>query len=196
MSAYGDNGYELLGVDPTSKKFSQYYPSYVQYEPDFFSLEAVRRRTQKNAKIITSISMFYDLPDPSDFVAQIRETLADDGIWILEQSYMPTMVDVVSYDTVCHEHLEYYALRQIKWLVDRAGMKIIDVVLNDVNGGSFQVVVAKNVNRVANEEQIATLLRHEDEGGYTSGQVFSKFRENIEIHKRDLLAFFAKAKEE
>jgi NDP-4-keto-2,6-dideoxyhexose 3-C-methyltransferase len=63
--------------------------------------------------------MFYDLPSPMDFVEDIKKVLADDGIWILEQSYMPTMIDMVSYDTVCHEHLEYYALKQIKWMVDR-----------------------------------------------------------------------------
>lgn len=91
-------------------------------------------KTDKKAKIITSISMFYDLPDPVKFVADVKSTLADDGIWILEQSYMPTMIDVVSYDTVCHEHLEYYALKQIQWLVENAGMKILDVELNDVNG--------------------------------------------------------------
>jgi NDP-4-keto-2,6-dideoxyhexose 3-C-methyltransferase len=134
LSAYGDHGYELLGVDPTSRKFAQYYPGYVDYVSEFFTADAVRSKTDKKAKIITSVSMFYDLPDPVAFVADVKEVLADDGIWILEQSYMPTMIDMVSYDTVCHEHLEYYALKQIKWLVDNAGMKIIDVTLNDVNG--------------------------------------------------------------
>jgi len=142
------------------------------------------------------MSMFYDLPDPTTFVADLANVLADDGIWILEQSYMPTMIDVVSYDTVCHEHLEYYALKQIKWLVDGAGMKIIDVTLNDVNGGSFQVVVSKDVNREANQEAIDTLLMHEEEGGYSSGAVFEKFRENIEIHRQAVLDFFATAKRE
>jgi NDP-4-keto-2,6-dideoxyhexose 3-C-methyltransferase len=79
----------------------------------------VKQKTDKKAKVITSISMFYDLPSPMNFVKDIKEVLDDDGIWILEQSYMPTMIDMVSYDTVCHEHLEYYALKQIKWMVDR-----------------------------------------------------------------------------
>jgi NDP-4-keto-2,6-dideoxyhexose 3-C-methyltransferase len=196
LSAYGDHGYELLGVDPTSRKFAQYYPGYVDYVSEFFSADAVRSKTDKKAKIITSVSMFYDLPDPVAFVADVREVLADDGIWILEQSYMPTMIDIVSYDTVCHEHLEYYALKQIKWLVDSAGMKIIDVTLNDVNGWSFQVVVSKDITRVANEENIAKLLTHEEVGGYSSGDVFAQFRENIETHKKAVLEFFATAKEE
>ena len=196
LAAYGDHGYELLGVDPTSKKFSSYYPGYVDYVSDFFSLDAVRTKTDKKAKVITSISMFYDLPDPTTFVADVKKVLADDGIWILEQSYMPTMIDMVSYDTVCHEHLEYYALKQIQWLVDHAGMKIIDVTLNDVNGWSFQVIVSKDINREANQESIDKLLAHEEDGGYSSGAVFAQFRENIEIHKKAVLDFFTTAKKE
>lgn len=91
----------------------------MDFVSDFFSTAAVKTKTDKKAKIITSISMFYDLPDVMSFVEQVRDTLDDDGIWILEQSYMPTMIDMVSYDTICHEHLEYYALKQIQWVVSR-----------------------------------------------------------------------------
>jgi len=74
---------------------------------------------------------------------EISEILADDGVWILEQSYMPTMIDEAEYDTVCHEHLEYYGLRQIKWMADRVGLKIAGVEFNDINGGSFSVTLSK-----------------------------------------------------
>src|SRR4030095_4753795 len=92
---------------------------------------------------ITSFSMFYDLADPMAFMREIREVLADDGVWVFEQSYMPLMLDMNSYDTVCHEHLEFYALAQSKWMTDRVGFRIVDVEMNDVNGGSFSVTVAK-----------------------------------------------------
>ncbi len=196
LKAYGDHGFELLWVDPTSKKFASYYVPYTSFISDFYSASAVRTRTAKKAKVITSISMFYDLPQPMEFVKDIKEILDDDGIWLLEQSYMPTMIDVVSYDTVCHEHLEYYALKQIKWMVDKVGMKIIDVSLNDVNGWSFQVIVAKDIHTPANEEAITKLLEHEEKWWYSSGVVFDKFRNDIELHKYAVLAFFKKAKEE
>lgn len=194
LSAYWDNGYDLLWIDPTSKKFAQYYPSYVNYVSDFFSTDAVKSKTDKKAKIITSISMFYDLPNPTDFVRQIKETLDNNGIWVLEQSYMPTMIDMVSYDTVCHEHLEYYSMKQIKWLVDNAWMKIIDVVLNDINWWSFQVVVSKNTNRESNEENINKLLDFEEKWGYSSWKIFQSFRDNIESHKKEVIDFLNKAK--
>lgn len=196
LKAYGDNWYELLWIDPTARKFASYYAPYTDFVPDFFSAAAVRIKTQKKAKIVTSISMFYDLPHPMDFVNDVKEVLDDDWIRFLEQSYMPTMIDVVSYDTVCHEHLEYYALKQIKWMVDRVWMKIIDVSLNDVNWGSFQVVVAKDINAFANEEAINVLLNHEEQWWYSSGVIFEQFRNNIESHKKAVLSFFEQVKKE
>jgi hypothetical protein len=91
--------------------------------------------------------MFYDLERPLDFVEQVTEVLDNDGIWVLEQSYLPTMVETHSYDTVCHEHLEYYTLKQIHFIATKLGLKIVDVGLNDVNGGSFSVTVAKANSR-------------------------------------------------
>lgn len=196
LSSYWDNWYDLLWIDPTSKKFSKYYPDYVNYTPNFFSSDIVKSKTDKKAKIITSISMFYDLEHPIDFVEQIKETLDDNGIWILEQSYMPTMIDMVSYDTVCHEHLEYYSMKQIKYIVDRVWMKIIDATLNDINWWSFQIVVSKDLNRHSNEENINKLLDYEENGWYNSGEVFEQFRKDIETHKKDLISFLENAKKE
>ena len=91
--------------------------------------------------------MFYDLPSPIDFAKNVYECLADDGIWHLEQSYMPSMIKNTSYDTICHEHLEYYSLETIKFIFDDVGFKIIDLEFNDINGGSFSITVAKKKNQ-------------------------------------------------
>lgn len=105
--------------------------------------------------------MFYDLEEPLKFMQDIYDILHDEGVWVFEQSYMPAMLEMNSYDTVCHEHLEFYALQQIKWMADKIGFKIIDVELNDINGGSFSIMVAKmdsirtqspSVNEILEEE--------------------------------------------
>ena len=85
----------------------------------------------KKAKVVTSISMFYDLPDPIKFVSDIKSILAEDGIWVTEQSYCVTMLERNSFDTICHEHLEYYTLKQLKYIADHVGLVIRDVSLND-----------------------------------------------------------------
>lgn len=196
LSSYWNNWYELLWIDPTSKKFSKYYPEYVKYISDFFSADLVKKNINKKAKIITSISMFYDLPNPTKFVNDIKEILDSDWIWILEQSYMPTMIDMVSYDTACHEHLEYYSMKQIQWLVENSWMKIIDVTLNDINWWSFQVIVSKDKNRKENFKNIEYLINLEKKWWYNSLEIFDTFIKNIETHKNDVVNFLLKAKKE
>ena len=84
--------------------------------------------------------MFYDLERQLEFMREVESVLADDGVWHLEQSYLPTMLEMNAYDTICHEHLEYYALKQIKWMAERVGLRILDVELNDINGDRKSVV--------------------------------------------------------
>jgi hypothetical protein len=126
---------------------------------------------------------------------EVHEVLDDDGIWVFEQSYMPTMLDTNSYDTVCHEHLEFYALSQIKWMADRVGFKILDVEFNDVNGGSFSVTVAKGTA----EPPIASvqaILDAECARGLDTLAPFHAFSKRAARIKRDLLAFLHAARGE
>ena len=144
LQAYPKNVATLVGIDPTGIKFHQYYPEHIDLIPDFFSADLVTKKYPgRKAKVITSFSMFYDLEDPMAFMQEIAQVLADDGIWVFEQSYMPTMLKTNSFDTVCHEHLEFYALKQIQFMVERAGLHIVDVELNETNGGSFSITVRK-----------------------------------------------------
>ena len=197
LQAYPSNIPTLVGIDPTGVKFSNYYPPHIQLIPDFFSASLLKERfPDKKAKVITSFSMFYDLESPVSFMEEIYEVLADDGIWVFEQSYMPTMLEMNSYDTVCHEHLEYYALRQIKWMTDRVGFKILDVELNDVNGGSFSVTVCKSDDDKSVAASVKKMLDGEDEKGLNTLIPYNEFAKRVEKTKSDLLTFIKKANDE
>src|SRR5207247_76413 len=114
LKSYSISGLRRVGIDAIAGKFKDSYPQDIDLHEDFFSAEVYRSIFgRERAKVITSIAMFYDLESPRDFVGAIRSSLASDGIWVLEQSYLPTMLEVNAYDTVCHEHLEYYGLAQI-----------------------------------------------------------------------------------
>lgn len=191
LQAYPQNGINLLGIDPTGSKFKQHYPPHIQLIPDFFSAEAIKAvHGNTRAKIITSIAMFYDLEDPLSFMRQVHEVLADDGLWVFEQSYLPTMLEMNAYDTVCHEHLEYYCLKQIKFLTDRAGFKIVDVWLNNVNGGSFSVSVAKSRSTMrANRPLTEGLLSEENKTGLENLQLYLNFKERVWKHREVLRGF-------
>ena len=132
--------FNLFGCDPTIKKFSHLYRKDISKLPFFFSSKLFKN---KKFNLITSISMFYDLPDPLDFAQQIQSILNDKGIWHIELSYMPMMIKNTSYDTICHEHLEYYSLRSLKYLLDSANLKIINLSFNQINGGSIELDIAK-----------------------------------------------------
>ncbi|MCR4896983.1 MAG: class I SAM-dependent methyltransferase [Lachnospiraceae bacterium] len=197
LSKYRNTRLDLLGMDPTGVKFQKYYPAYVELYPDFFQAENVRKlRGDKKAKVITSIAMFYDLESPISFAKDIEAILDDEGVWIFEQSYLPAMVDAVSYDTVCHEHLEFYCLKQIQYIVAAAGLKVIDVVQNDINGGSFRVTAARKNAHYEVAESVARMLAYEEKGRYGELDLYERFRERVEANRKALRDFLEQAKKE
>lgn len=189
LSFYPTGGPTLLGIDPTAAKFRAFYRKDIDVITNFFSAEAVRRQVgSRQARIITSIAMFYDIEDPLAFVREIAQVLADDGVWHFEQSYLPAMLQATAYDTICHEHLEYYGLTQIQWMMTRCGLRIIDVEFNDTNGGSFAVTVAKpNSPHAVDMPAIAAALQREEAMGLADLAPYEAFAGRTVAHKRDLL---------
>ena len=186
----------LVGIDPTGEKFKTFYTANIELIADFFSAAAYRAEMgHRQAKVVTSFSMFYDLEDPTSFMREIVEILADDGVWVFEQSYMPAMLATNSYDTVCHEHLEYYSLAQIMWMTDRAGLEVIDVELNDVNGGSFSVVVQKAGGPLRPSPAVGNLVAKEKSERLDDLQTYVDFGQRVQKSRDDLLAFLHGARQ-
>ena len=186
LSFYPD-GPLPIGMDPTAAKFRKFYQPRVTVIPDFFSSEKFLTETGgRKARIVTSIAMLYDLEEPLKFVRQVASVLDDDGVWHFEQSYMPSMIKANAYDTVCHEHLEYYGLRQIQWMLKRGGMKILDVEINDINGGSFAVTAAlESSSRRIQESRIQSLLQAEST--FETLKPFEDFARQVASHREELL---------
>ena len=195
LRAYGDIGLTRVGIDPTAEKFKPFQPENVEFVADFFSAALVRDRFgDRKAKVVTSFSMFYDLEAPMDFMRQVHEVLADDGIWVCEQSYMPSMLDTNSFDTVCHEHLEFYGLAQIKWMADRVGFRIVDVEFNAVNGGSFSVTLMKSGAAAADSAEVQRILAQEEAAGLGTLAPYRAFEQRALAARADLLAFLEQAR--
>ena len=190
---------QLAGIDPTGEKFKGYYEKHIALIPDFFSSNLITNfYPGKKAKVVTSFSMFYDLEDPIDFACQVAGILDPyNGIWMLEQSYMPLMLERTAYDTICHEHLEYYGLKQIVWLMGKAGLEVVDVELNDVNGGSFSVIVAHKGSRHTNIEKVAdSLIASEQSKGLSNLEPYKQFACRAEENKQSIQDFVQMAKRE
>ena len=187
LKAYSGK-FRKVGIDPTGKKFKEYYTEDLTLIPDFFTAQKFKNIfPNEKAKIITSIAMFYDLEDPKSFVSDIEKCLADEGIWHFEQSYMPSMLRTNSYDTICHEHLEFYSLKVVKNLLEGEGLRIIDVQMNDINGGSFAVTACKKgAFYKSNTPIINWLLNQELEMGLDTIKPYEEFAKRTIFHKKNL----------
>ncbi len=172
---------KLFGCDPTIKKFKKHYRKDIKLVPDFFSYEKFKN---KKFELITSIAMFYDLPDPLKFANDIKKVLSDNGIWHIEMSYMPSMISNSSYDTICHEHLEYYSVKSLKYLMDLANFKIINISFNQINGGSISLDVAKKESKYhENKVLLNWLLLREKSNGFNSLKTQKNFFNQCKRHK-------------
>ena len=187
LNSYKTKGLIKVGIDPTIKNFSKFYKKDIIKIDDFFSYEKLQKKINYKVDLITSIAMFYDLEDPNKFVSDISSSLKDNGIWHFEQSYMPMMLTLNSYDTICHEHLEYYSLSVVKNLLDNHNLKIIDVEFNQINGGSFAVTATKKNSKIkSNSSVINWVLNNEKKLQLNSLKTFKVFEKNIKNHKKQL----------
>lgn len=187
LKSYKTSGIARTGMDPTGKKFREFYPSDVKLVPDFFSAAAYRATGAGPAKIVTSIAMFYDLENPIAFAREVESILAPGGIWHFEQSYMPSMLRMTSYDTVCHEHIEYYSLGAVKMILDAAGLRVVDIKMNGVNGGSFAVTAVRmDDRRRGGEAVVSWLLEQEERLGLSTPRPYRDFEERVFRHRADL----------
>lgn len=188
LSHYTVPQLNLIGIDPTASKFREFYPADVDVVPDFFSADVYRGVSERPARIITTISMFYDLEDPVAFAMQVAECLAPDGVWHLEQSYMPSMLRTTSYDTICHEHLEYYSLATVTTILRRAGLTVADVRFNSVNGGSFAVTAThQGAAYKGSSEMLPWFESQERRMRLDTPAPFREFESRVFQHRHDLV---------
>lgn len=143
LRAYDVARVHTIGFEP-AKNLIQYAKKGVDVViNDFFNAYAYGQQVGHKADIVTSIAMFYDLDDPNEFVHDVADVMADDGVWVIQMADLKSMLDRNMWDNICHEHLEYYSLIALENLLYRHGFYVADIEQNDVNGGSIRVFVRK-----------------------------------------------------
>lgn len=150
---------------------------------DYFSRQAYPEKANK-AKIITAIAMFYDLEDPHQFVSDVADILADDGVFTIQISYLPLMLFQNAFDNVCHEHLAYHSLRSLDFIVSKHGLKMFDAEINDVNAGSIRVYMGRE--RSPSPMMIA-LRRWEEAIRLDTRRPYDEFAERVEAIRDQLV---------
>lgn len=191
-------GIETFGIDPSDIALKiQGQSTIIQ---DIFPSEELRSILKEDKlDIITSIAMFYDLEDPITFTKGIKNILSPEGIWIFEMSYMPTMLKMTSYDTICHEHLEYYSLAVIEYILKKAGMKIFNVSLNSINGGSIRCFATHIENFSYKNSEYSHNIKylHQDEFDLEldTDKPYKNFQDRINIHRDELISLLKELKQ-
>lgn len=196
-----------IGIDPaddTYKKEAEKHSNLIIQ--DFFSSDKYKKSKFGNtkAKVITCIAMFYDIEKPKEFLKQVAEIIDDDGIFVLQLSYTPLMIEQLAFDNICHEHIWYYSLFNIKKLLEESGFQVFNCELNDVNGGSFRVYSTLNKLKISDiltqqyidvsNYRINSILEYEKKLNLNDEQTWINFFNKIEELKENTISFIKKEK--
>jgi hypothetical protein len=190
LSAYPNHLYRI-GIDPAKNIKPANCDLHIN---TYFSAAAYKEKLgEKKAKIVTSIAMFYDLDDPISFAKDVAEILDKDGLWIIELSYLPLMLERNSFDTICAEHLEYYSLTAIDYILDRAGLQAEDVELNDVNGGSFRIYIRQK-NKAIESQALKNMRAKEKMEMLNESNIYYAFASRVQQNKEEMIRFLEEQK--
>tara|TARA_A100001011_G_scaffold399522_1_gene508574 strand:+ start:158 stop:1414 length:1257 start_codon:yes stop_codon:yes gene_type:complete len=184
--------YNLYGIDPSAEKFRREYKG-MKLITDFFSKKNIQKNIKnKNIKfdLISSFAIFYDVEDPNSFCQDIEKLLKDDGIWICEFSYLPLMLKNLTFDQICHEHVMYYTFGVFEKILINNGLKVINIRLNEINGGSIEVMITKEKS-IRKQETKSIKKIKVDERKITT-KAFKNFSKRIIKVKNDLVRFIKK----
>lgn len=192
LKNYQNLNVRAVGFDPAKNMAQFSRKTGAKIIVDFFNEKSFRENfSDEKTKIISSIAMFYDLEDPKIFVSNIAKILAEDGVWILELSYLPSMLSQNTFDTIVHEHLEYYHFGAIEYMLEKFGLKVIDIFLNDVNGGSMRVFIKNKSQPISDnaKNRISKIKESEEKLQLRTDKPYVEFLKKCEQERDKLMTF-------
>jgi len=176
-----------VGSDPLVKKYKKYYKKINFGIADFFSFNAIKKKKiNKKFKIITALSMFYDLPDPNKFLMDIKKVLHKDGVFILEHADLLSIIKNCQFDTICHEHLEYYSSKIIIELTKKNLLRTFNIKSNNINGGSKRYFICHKESKFKNTKKVKKVLKEEIKFNLGKIKTFYDFFKLINSQKKKL----------
>ncbi len=203
LSTVDKDKYQRVGIDPSD------YPEANENTDvnirEYFSAKAFTDAGYKKASRISCAACFYDVDEPEKFLKDVYTILEDDGLFTLQVSYTPANIMQTELGVICHEHLAYYNLTSLKWMTDRAGFVIVDVELNNVNGGSIRLYLRKKnapddyltpSDRDICKIRVKSLLLWEEQAGFNTPKIYKDFYNQILKLKKETVDFIKKAKDE
>jgi SAM-dependent methyltransferase len=192
LRSYPNSGLRLVGFEPAENLVEDARKGTYWIFNDFFGAKPFREKFGKErAKILTSVAMFYDLEDPNGFVSDVAECLAPDGVWVVQQNYLASMLERNGFDNIGHEHLEYYTLETMQSLLKKHGLEVFDAETNNVNGGSFRTFIC-HTGQYPIRNAVADMKKHEARLGLNKHSTYELFAENIRKMRTQARDFISK----
>lgn len=196
LRSYVPSGLQRIGFEPAHNLGEWNKEGTTKVINDFFNYEAWKEQIgDVKAKAVTAIAMFYDLEDPNKFVSDVAKILHEDGVFVIQMSYLPLMLSQNAFDNICHEHVEYYSLLALENLMARNNLQVFDIELNDVNGGSFRVYIRHKdgVGKInllpGSEERLKTMRSNETTQGIHGTEVYKSFVDRVETTREKVSNF-------
>ena len=184
-----------FGVDPLVKKYINFYKNIDYKVSSFFNIKDIKKkRIRKKFKIITALSVFYDLRDPNKFIREVSEILDKEGIFVLDHADLYSIIKNNIFDTICHEHLGYFSSKIIINMIKKNGLKVFNHEFNDINGGSSRYYIAHKNSKYKVQDSITKVLNKEDKIGLHSKKTFDNFFKRIIRENKKLISLIAKIK--
>lgn len=189
LRSYRNNGLVRVGFEPANNLIQEASKGTEWIFNEFFNAKLFKAKFgERKAKIVTSVAMFYDLEDPNSFVSDVSEILSPNGVFVVQQNYLATMLENNGFDNIGHEHLEYYSLRTMQRLLEKQDLEVFDVETNAVNGGSFRVYVChKGKYPVA--KAVSLMAQHESRLALGEHATYERFATNIAKLKEQIRRF-------
>jgi len=166
-----------VGIDPLINKYKNFYKNIDFKISEFFSYHALKKKKINfKFKVISALSMFYDLKNPGLFLKNVKKSLDIDGIFILEHADLLSIVKNCLFDTICHEHLEYYSSKIILSLMKKNSLRVFDIQSNDINGGSMCYFICHHAAKFkSNKKKIEKILKIEKKFKLENKKTFKNF---------------------
>ena len=200
MFEYYNKNTNLVGFEPSKNVANEAKEKGYKVINNFFNAQNFKEEFgNKKAKVISAISMFYDLEDPNKFMKDIVEILDKDGLFVIQQNYVASMLKNNAFDNICHEHREYYSLYSLNNLLEKYGLEIFDVHLNDLNGGSIRTYIKfkGNSNIIPFEnakKRLDEIKDNEITLELNTSKPYLDFANRIEGIKKEIMDFLKKEK--
>ena len=183
-----------IGFEPSGNVAAEAREKGYTIVPDFFNAEAYNKITDKKADVITAISMFYDLDKPNEFLQDIKSILKDDGVFVIQQNYLKSMLEQNAFDNICHEHRAYYSLKSLDFLLKKNDLELFDVGFNNINGGSIQTYIKHKDSEREITPNVAKAMQADIDAGLDTAKPYEEFAERILKCKEDSINFLKEQK--